>query len=159
MQWARAAFCCLVCRVEVQPLRRWDFSVALQEARRRVASAAGVSVREVEVAEGGYVDRARKGYEIMAPALVRLQMALTLGTSPEELDQVRGGARLMLESIKQSLAVVGLRAGEEVSVDISERMQGFLTRWQERRELSGAGQEPADSHLPVVIEGEARRIA
>lgn len=112
----------------------WDFTAALERANRRLLEA-GVPPDELEPADQGYVGRARKQAEVMAPALMRLQRALLLGTSPEELDRVRGGARLLLEGIKQSLGMVGLRAGEEVSLDLSERMQGFLTRWQERREL------------------------
>jgi hypothetical protein len=137
-----------VCRVEIQPLPHWDFAVAYREARQRVATGAGMTVSELDQAERdieGHVGRARRRAEIMAPALMRLQMALLLGTSPEELDRVRGGARLMLEGIKTSLAMVGLRAGEEVALDLSDRMQGFLTKWQERRELGE----------PVVIEQDA----
>lgn len=155
LQWARYDFCCLVCRVEVRKPEAWNFATAYRLATSRVAGAAGLTAEEYEQRERGDsgVRRAREQFEIAAPAMARLQLALTLGTSPEELDRVRGGARLMLESIKQSLAIVGLRAGEEVSVDLSERMQGFLDRWQERKGLVGQ---------PEVIEADpgepARRL-
>ena len=133
----------------------WDFCKALDTARQRIAEAAGVPVAEVEAAEGSYVARARKHAELASPALMRLQLALTLGTSPEELDRVRGGARLLLEACKQTLAVVGLRAGEEVSVDLSERMQGFLERWQSAPALP----EHAEPVVLDVDPGEpARRV-
>ena len=104
---------------------------------------------QVQAAEGDHITRARTYLAMAAPAFSRLQVALTLGTSPEELDKLRGGARLMLESIKQAHAVVGLRAGEDVSLDLSDRMQTFLTRWQERRALQPEA---------LVLEGEARVI-
>ena len=62
----------------------WDFIGALQRARERVAEAAGVSVEEVERAEGSHVSRARSYLEMAAPAMVRMQLALTIGTDPEE---------------------------------------------------------------------------
>lgn len=127
----------------------WDFEKAVDRAQRRIAEAAGVTVAEVAQMEGDYVTRARKQAEIMAPALMKQQMALLLGTDPEELDRVRGGARLLLEGSKQVLAIVGLRAGEEISMDVSERMQAFLTRWNDRRALPVAA--PDDSW---VVEGE-----
>lgn len=149
LQWARYDFCCLVCRVEVRRPQVWNFASAYRLASQRVAVASGVSVEahEQQEREAGGVKRAREQFEIAAPALVRLQLALTLGTSPEELDRVRGGARLMLESIKQSLAVVGLRAGEDVSVDISDRMQAFLGRWQERRALAQSAPEVLEADV------------
>ena len=128
----------------------WDFLAALKIARARIAASAGKDVSEVETFEGEHITRTRNYLTMAAPALAQLQMALTLGTDPEELDRIRGGARLILESIKQAHAVVGLRAGEEVSMDLSERMQTFLTRWQDRQALVSGDAEP------VVIEAEAQ---
>lgn len=155
VEWARYDFCCMVCHVEVRRPEAWNFATAYRLATSRVAMASGLTPDEYEQRERGDngIRRAREQFEIAAPAMVRLQLALTLGTSPEELDRVRGGARLMLESIKQSLAIVGLRAGEEVSVDISERMKGFLEQWQERRAIAASSPEVLD----VDVNEPARR--
>jgi hypothetical protein len=133
----------------------WDFIAALRIARERIAAAAGKTVDDVEAAEGDHVARARSYIGMAAPALARLQMALTLGTSPEELDRVRGGARIMLESIKQAHAIVGLRAGEEVSVDLSDRMRGFLERWQANA-LPEAPEPQVLEHDPQEAERRVR---
>lgn len=152
LTYARYDFCCLLCHLEVRRPVVWDFAKAYRQAQQRIADAAGVPLEAVMQADGDHVARARKGAEMAAPALLRLQLGLTLGTSPEELDRVRGGARLMLESIKQLHAVVGLRAGEEVDIGLSERMQGFLTKWQERR-----GELPEATRVIEADVGEAGR--
>lgn len=123
---------------------RWDFNDALRRADQRLVEA-GITLEDLSPTEASHVGRARKQAEVMAPALMRLQRALLLGTSPEELDRVRGGARILLEGIKTTLGMVGLRAGEEVSVDLSERMKGFLEQWQERREIAPSSPEVLDA--------------
>jgi hypothetical protein len=134
----------------------WNFKAALELADQRMRDA-GIAPEAIEPAEPSYVGRARRQAEVMAPVLMRLQRALLLGTSPEELDRVRGGARILLEGIKATLGIVGLRAGEEVSVDMSERMQSFLDRWQERRMGPAApsviDQDPGEPARRVPIAG------
>lgn len=117
----------------------WDFNAALDRAEERIATLTGTPLDQVRayVEPAGGASRARKTFDVAAPAYARLYLALTLGTPPEELDRVRGGARLLLEGAKQALAIVGLRAGEELTVDMSDRMRGFMERWQSTRELPG----------------------
>jgi hypothetical protein len=139
-------FSCLFCRSETRPWspRRWDFAVAFDRAQARIRQAAG---GKLEVEESDPVQLAMARARHAAPALVNLVQALTLGTDPEELDARRGGVRIMAELATRQLAIVGLKSGEVVEHDLSERFQDAMQRFFG---------PPGDA--PRVIEGEARRL-
>lgn len=134
----------------------WDFVAAHDLARKRMAKAAGISVAELERQIKGETDgvgRARRRFELAAPAMANLMSALILGTDPKELDEVRGGARLMLEGCRASLAVVGLRAGESQELDVSDRLSTLARSWPE---LFGGA--PKGEVIDVTPEAETRRL-
>src|SRR5262245_41834440 len=90
--------------------RLWNYARALELAEQRIAETNGETVEEVRKVTGTPVSAARTYAEKVALVGMRLQVALTFGTSPEDLDRNRGGVRLLLESVKQLHGIVGLRA-------------------------------------------------
>ena len=110
---------------------RWSLATHHRKARRVIEHEAGLTMAEHEEGVTEPVERARRRVEVSAPALVKLAQALTLGTSPEELDRMRGGVRIMADLAVRQLAAVGIRSGESIEVDTSERMQQFLSSWFE----------------------------
>lgn len=109
-----------------KPRERWDFTKALKLARERAAKAAGAALVNEEPEP---VQRARRTLEHAAPALVNLTLALTLGTDPEELDRRRGGVRVMADLAVRQLAAVGIKTGETVEHDLSERFTDAMARF------------------------------
>lgn len=145
-------FSCLQCHAttELRPSEPWSFPVAYRRAQVVMNKATRGLDEPEDVGGGGFVGHARRAADRAAPALIRLVQALTLGTSPEELDRVRGGVRVMAELAIRQLAISGLKAGETMELDMSERFSKFMTGWF---------QEPRE---PVVLEHdpqeEARRL-
>ncbi len=123
-----------------------DLARAWPRARRAIETASGQRVREIrEIAEP--VPRARRLAELAAPALLRLRLALELGTSPEELSEDRSGCALMLEGSHRDLARVGLGSADFGDTGgLSERMTRFLAVWFERPAPAGL---PAPASVPL----------
>lgn len=100
---------------------RWSFTRALEKANARIADAAGVSPDSIDGDSTDPVQQAMSRARHAAPATMRLIQALTLGTDPDELDRRRGGVRIMAELAVRQLAIVGMKTGETVEHDVSER--------------------------------------
>ena len=99
----------------------WDYTRALTKARARISKA------NKDGAEP--VPEARTRAERAAPALIDFLQAVTLGSTPTELDQVRGGLRIMADLALRQAAMVGLKSVEGVEHDVSDRMRDFLATW------------------------------
>lgn len=132
----------------------WDPIKAYARAVEHLA-VSGISADELIAAtkDDQPVGKARRYADLAAPAMMRLQLAVVLGTSPEDLDRWRGGFRIMLDGIKTSLAIVGLRAGEEISVEPSDKLLRAMERWRTAGELP-------EGEAPIVLDhdpGEAAR--
>jgi|SRR5580765_155904 len=112
------------------PARRLDLGQLWAKAQERIRDASGG--KTIKAAVKGIrdpVQRARAMAEVAAPADMRAAIALTLGAEAEELEQDKSGARLILETARWRLGTVGLRAGEVVEHDVSERMRDFMSRF------------------------------
>ena len=107
----------------------WDFARAWTRAQARITAAAGVDAVTESNVEVEPVARARRLAEISAPADMRLTLALTHGTSLEELDAGRHAVRVMADMAFRRLAVVGLKSGESVEHDVSDRLKDALGLW------------------------------
>jgi hypothetical protein len=112
----------------------WDFAKALALARKRISAAGRVGVPTYTDSAKNPVERARRTAEAAAPALIDLTQALTLGTNPEELDRNRGGLRIMSELALRQLSIVGLKSGELVEHEPSERFRSIINAWFGRDE-------------------------
>ncbi len=121
----------------------WDFVKALALARKRIGAAGKVDVPTYTDSAKNPVERARRTAEAAAPALIDLTQALTLGTDPEELDRNRGGLRIMSELALRQLSIVGLKTGELVEHEPSERFTNFLMGWFGQDEA-----RPSDAQRP-----------
>ena len=102
---------------------------AWQRALEAARTTSGADV-EAEIARvKDPVGRARRAAELAAPGNMRVALALALGTTPAEIEKDKAGYRMIAEDAHRLLAMVGLRAGEAVEVEMSDRMQDFLTRF------------------------------
>src|SRR3989442_1087366 len=110
----------------------WDFAKALARARQRIAAAADLDPSQYADQTQAPVDRARKRAETAAPALVDFCQALTLGTDPAELDRLRGGLRIAAELALRQLAAVGIKTGETMEHDVSDKFRNFIAGWFSR---------------------------
>jgi hypothetical protein len=75
------------------------------------------------------VSQARRLAELSAPADMRLSVALSHGMTLAKLEDNRAGARLASDLAFKRLSIVGLRSGEPVEVEVSDRMRDFLERF------------------------------
>ena len=111
--------------------RAWK---AAQRDLARVDPGAGDLERELSselAAEADPVARARKVAEAAAPGDMILLTALTHGVAPAALEAYRGSLRLVSDLAQRRLSIVGLRAGEVVEHDASDRFRAFLERWHD----------------------------
>ena len=129
-------------RVTRTPTLEDFWSPAWQRALEAARTTSGADV-EAEIARvKDPVGRARRAAELAAPGNMRVALALALGTTPAEIEKDKAGYRMIAEDAHRLLAMVGLRAGEAVEVEMSDRMQDFLTRFfgpTRGREARGKG--------------------
>lgn len=109
--------------------RGWDYAAAWRRAQARIAAASGLDVVAESAADVEPVQRARRAADIAAPANMRLILALTHGTSLADLAKERHGVRIMADLAFRQLAVVGLKSGESVEHDVSDRLKSALGLW------------------------------
>jgi hypothetical protein len=86
------------------------------------------------------VERARRMAELAAPLDMMQSLALGHGTDPEVLERDRAAHRLRAELCHKRLSIVGLKSGEIVENDLSDRFQSFLTSWLRRPKRGEAGE-------------------
>lgn len=106
-----------------------DLAAAWTKAKRRIKEASGRDLDAEVRSVRDPVQRARKMAETSAPADMRASLALSLGATPAELELDKSGARLILEAAHKRLGIVGLRAGESIEHDVSDRMRDFMERF------------------------------
>src|SRR5882724_8318763 len=105
----------------------------IRRAARNMQRADEQSPRDLtaEVAEvTDPVDRARRLAELAAPADMLALIAIRHGLAPEVMDTYKHQLRLIADIASRSLSIVGLRAGEVQTFEVSDRFREFLERWQ-----------------------------
>ena len=108
-----------------------NLDTAWQRAKRRIQGAAELDV-DAELREVPEpVARARRLAELAAPMDMRLTLALGLGCSVAELEHERHGVRVMGDLAFRRLAIVGLKSGESIEHDVSDRLKDALSRFFE----------------------------
>lgn len=123
----------------------WEFLKAWERAKGVVQDATGEDPDRAMAKEQDPVAQARRLAELSAPADMRLVVALTHGTPLPTLEANRASARLVSDLVHKRLSIVGLRSGEPVQVEVSERMQDFLARFFDgRRHSRGDAESPGD---------------
>lgn len=126
-----------------------DLAEAFKRARAIIKDASGYDVVRESRKRRDPVERARRMAEVSAPADMRASIALTLGVTPDELERDKSGARLILEGTHKRLSIVGLRAGDSVEHDLSEKMHDVLARFYvgsgKRRALPAASDADVDA--------------
>jgi hypothetical protein len=81
----------------------------------------------------GPVERARGLAEFMAPSDMILLAGVTHGLAPAEVEAYGKPLRLMTDLAQRRLSMVGLKSGEAVEHDMSDRLRGFLELWHQDR--------------------------
>jgi hypothetical protein len=74
----------------------------------------------------GPVERARGLAELMAPADMILLAGVTHGLAPDEVEAYGKPLRMMADLAQRRLSMVGLKSGEAVEHDMSDRLRSFL---------------------------------
>lgn len=118
---------------------------------------------EVQPAESGEpirlssnpVEQARQLAEIAAVADMRLSLALAHGTDPATLELYKGAFNLIAGNglAIRRLAIAGLKSGEAISLEPSQRFQEFLERWNARGK-PGSDDQRVDASTPAGSEDE-----
>jgi hypothetical protein len=109
---------------------------ALQRARERTGQALPAVVDDADA-----LTTARSSAASLANFDIQLLAAIRFGLPLQTLEKCHRSLRLVSDLSLRNLAIVGLKTGETVEMDLSERMRDFLTAWHD-------GQAPA----PKVIE-------
>ncbi len=91
------------------------------------------------------VENARELARQYAPADMRLGIALTHGTDLDQLEWLRASSRLVADYASRRLAVVGLKAGESLSLEPSDKFVDFLERWRGGVTPPGEGESATSS--------------
>jgi len=107
----------------------WNAASAWETARSVIEAAAGVDIEAELAAIEDPIERARRAAQLAAPADIKLTLALTHGTTLDALESRRGAARLVGELAVRRLGIVGLRAGMDVDVSLSQRFQDSMGRF------------------------------
>jgi len=81
----------------------------------------------------GPVERARGLAELMAPSDMILLAAVAHGLLPDELEAYGKPLRMMTDLAQRRLSMVGLKSGEAVEHDMSDRLRSFLELWHADR--------------------------
>lgn len=136
-----------------RPKLTWDWGAAFETACDRLKDATGTDVWAAIEAIESPVEKARVMAELFSPADMVLSLGLGLGTSREELEKHPRAVRLITELAHRRLSIVGLKSGETVQADMSDRMQEFLTRFFER-----AGAEAIETTATPVRSESADRL-
>ena len=112
----------------------WDLTGSLARAQAALTAAGGPPdlLRAVQAIKDP-VAKARKIAELFAATDMLMSVALSQGTAPADLEAHRAGYRLMADMLQRRLSIVGLKSGEVLEADVSERMQDFLARFFDRK--------------------------
>jgi hypothetical protein len=81
----------------------------------------------------GPVERARGLAELMAPSDMILLAGVTHGLAPDEVEANGKPLRMMTDLAQRRLSMVGLKSGEAVEHDMSDRLRSFLELWHADR--------------------------
>jgi hypothetical protein len=114
---------------------RWNLAAAWKRAERVRQATHPVTLTEPDVRgqavqlSSDPVTRAKEIAAQFAVADMRLSLALSHGTDLETLEALRAGSRFVAELAHKRLSILGLKSGEAVSLEPSERMAEFLERW------------------------------
>ena len=81
----------------------------------------------------GPVERARGLAELLAPVDMILLAGVTHGLAPDEVEAYGKPLRLMTDLAQRRLSTVGLKSGEAVEHDMSDRLRSFLELWHADR--------------------------
>ena len=113
-------------------LRR-DWLGPAVRCKQALLTAAGVELPSAEPGSDP-VGSARRHAEAVAPFDMQVLDAIRFGLSLKTLEQYHRSLRLVSDLALRNLAMVGLKTGETVEMDLSDRMREFLTRWNEPAE-------------------------
>jgi hypothetical protein len=102
--------------------RNWSFTRAWRNVERKLAT--------LGPAHDSTVTSARELAERLALADMKLCAALRHGTSLRELEEYRSAARLASDLAHRSLAIAGLKSGEGLSLEPSDKLVALLERLQ-----------------------------
>ena len=83
--------------------------------------------------DGDALTQARASAQALANFDIQLLAAIRYGLPLKTLEKCHRSLRLVSDLSLRNLAIVGLKTGETVEMDLSDRMREFLTRWQEDR--------------------------
>jgi hypothetical protein len=121
----------------------WSFSRAWGKAQRHLAKYGPEAASTVT--------SARELAERLALADMQLCAALRHGTSLRELEEYRSAARLAADLAHRSLAIAGLKSGEGLSLEPSDKLVALLERLQAGEP---AGAFDADGEVPALGPGD-----
>jgi hypothetical protein len=114
---------------------RWSLAAAWKRAERVRQATNPVTLTEPDVRgqavqlSSDPVTRAKELAAQFAVADMRLSLALSHGTDLDTLEALKAGSRFIAELAHKRLSILGLKSGEAVSLEPSERMAEFLERW------------------------------
>ena len=131
-----------------------DLVKCWQQLRKRVYDATGLDIDQEMRQAGEPVARARRGADVASATAMRTLLALTQGASAADLETDKSGARLMIEGSRAVLSIVGLRAGDVLEHDFSDRFKDALSAFYGP---PTAALEPAPAALPPDPDEPARR--
>ncbi len=120
----------------------WEFLKAWERAKGVVQDATGEDPDRAMAKEQDPVAQARRLAELAAPADMRLSVAISHGMPLSQLDANRAGARLASDHVFRRLSMVGLKSGEPLEVEVSDRMRDFLERFFNRGRRKGTDEPP-----------------
>lgn len=101
-------------------------------AWRRVvelARAQGIDLELELKRERDTVSRARRIAELLAPLDMIQSASISHGTSPGDVEVLNRAYRLKAELAHRRLSIVGLKSGEVLEADVSDRLRDALTRF------------------------------
>ena len=100
----------------------------------------------------GPVERARGLAELLAPSNMILLAGVSHGMAPDEVEAYGKPLRMMTDLAQRRLSMVGLKSGEAVEHDMSDRLRSFLELWHQDR----PGNPPRDiSPPPAALSRES----
>lgn len=126
-----------------------DFEALWTEAAARIKRAGGLDIDREARAVHDPVQKARRLAEVAAAADMRLTIAYG-HADPRTHEPVKGYVSLALQAAFRRLAAVGVRSGDVVEHDLSDRFQDFMQRFSaarapdppRARPLPAAGPDP-----------------
>lgn len=154
-------------RAKTRARQPWGLLRAFSRAdtqRRKIARKLGLPTEDLAERLATIASPEERSRELMrfyAEADTALLIALGHGTDLATLETLRGGSRLVAELAQRRLAVLGLKSGEAIDLEPSQKMQEFLERWYAGRpdELAGTrrsmglGGEEAPARSQDAAEG------